>query len=47
MEIRYPDTSVDISDDEIKQAFEIAKRIRAFVLSEMNLTIDYFDVKKE
>ncbi len=47
VEIRYPDTSVDLSDDEIQQAFKITKLIRAFVLSQMNLTIDYEDVKKE
>ena len=47
VEIRYPDTSVDLSDDEIQQAFKIAKLIRAYVLSQMNLTIDYSDVKKE
>ena len=47
VDIRYPDTSVDLSDDEIQQAFKIAKLIRAFVLSQMNLTIDYKDVIKE
>jgi len=47
VEIRYPDTSVDLSDDEIQQAFKIAKLIRAFVLTQMNLTVDYEDVKKE
>jgi HEPN domain-containing protein len=47
VEIRYPDTSVELSDDEIQQAFKITKLIRAFVLSQMNLTIDYEDVKKE
>jgi HEPN domain-containing protein len=47
VEIRYPDTSVDLSDDEIQQAFKITKLIRAFVLAQMNLTIDYEDVKKE
>ena len=47
VEIRYPDTSIDLSDVEVVQAFEIAKQIRAFVLKQMNLTIDYEDVKKE
>jgi len=45
--IRYPDTSVDLSDDEIQQAFKIAKLIRAFVISQSGLTIDYEDVIKE
>ena len=47
VEIRYPDTSIDLSDDEIQQAFKIAKLIREFVLMQMSLTIDYDDVKKE
>lgn len=47
VDIRYPDTSVNLSDDEIQQAFKIAKSIRAFVISQMNLTIDYEDVVKE
>jgi HEPN domain-containing protein len=47
IEIRYPDTSVNFSDDEIQQAFIIAKLIRAFVLTQMNLTVDYSDIKKE
>ncbi|MCK9208056.1 MAG: HEPN domain-containing protein [Salinivirgaceae bacterium] len=47
VEIRYPDTSVDLSDEEIQQAFKISKQVREFVLSQMNLTIDYTDVKKE
>ncbi|MFA6400026.1 MAG: HEPN domain-containing protein [Salinivirgaceae bacterium] len=47
VEIRYPDTTVNLSNDEIRQAFKIAKQIRAFVLLQMNLTIDYVDVKKE
>jgi HEPN domain-containing protein len=47
IEIRYPDTSVDLSDEEIQQAFKIAKLIRVFVLTQMNLTFDYDDVKKE
>lgn len=46
-EIRYPDTSVELSEDEIQHAFKIAKLIRAFVLLQMNLNIDYEDVKKE
>ena len=47
VEIRYPDTTVDLSDDEIKQAFMIAKLIRVFALFNMQMTIDYSDVKKE
>ena len=47
VDIRYPDTSVELSDDEIQQAFKIAKLIRAFVINQSGLTIDYEDVIKE
>jgi HEPN domain-containing protein len=47
VEIRYPDTSVELSDEEIQQAFKIAKIIRTFVIFHTNLTIDYEDVVKE
>ena len=47
VDIRYPDTSVELSDDEIQKAFEIAKLIRAFVINQSGLTIDYEDVIKE
>ena len=47
VEIRYPDTSIDLADEEIQQAFKIAKLIRSFVLTQMDLTVDYEDVKKE
>jgi HEPN domain-containing protein len=47
VEIRYPDTSIVLSDDDILQAFKIAKIFRDFVLNRMNLIIDYQDFKKE
>ena len=47
VEIRYPDTLIELTDIEIHQAFDIAKMIRAFVLTQMNLVIDYKDVQKE
>jgi HEPN domain-containing protein len=47
VDVRYPDTSVDLSDDEIQQAFMIAKLIRAFAITQMDLTINYKDVIKE
>lgn len=46
VEIRYPDTSVELSDEDIQKALKIAKLIRDFVLDQMNLTIGYKDVKK-
>ena len=47
VEIRYPDTFIELSDEDIQQAFEISKLIRKYVLSLMNITVDYEDVKKE
>jgi HEPN domain-containing protein len=47
VEIRYPDTSIELSDEDIQQAFEISKFIRKYVLSLMNITVDYEDIKKE
>ena len=47
VEIRYPDTLIELTDIEIHQAFDIAKMIRAFVLTQMNLVIDYKDIQKE
>lgn len=47
VEIRYPDTLIDLTDKEILQAFDIAKMIRTFVLTQMNLVIDYKDIQKE
>ena len=47
VEIRYPDSSIDLTDDEIQHAFTIVKLIRSFVLIQMNLVIDYTDIKKE
>ena len=47
VEIRYPDTSTELSDEDIQQAFDISKSIRKYVLSLMNIAVDYEDVKKE
>lgn len=47
VEIRYPDTSIDLSDEDIKQAIGISKLIRTYVLSLMNIKVDYEDVKKQ
>jgi HEPN domain-containing protein len=47
VDIRYPDTSVELSDNEIQQAFKIAKLIRVFVINQSGLTIDYEDVIKQ
>ena len=47
VEIRYPDASVDLSDEDILQAFSIVKVFRVFVLNQTGLTIDYRDFNKE
>lgn len=47
VEIRYPDTSVELTDEDIRQAFEISKMFRKFVLELVDITLDYEDVKKE
>ena len=47
VEIRYPDTTIELSDEDIQQAFGISKLIREYVLDLMNITVDYEDVKKE
>lgn len=47
VEIRYPDTSIELSDEDIQQALMISKFIRKYVLSLMNITVDYEDVIKE
>lgn len=47
VEIRYPDTTIELSDEDIQQAFGISKMIRKYILDLMNITVDYEDVKKE
>jgi HEPN domain-containing protein len=47
VEIRYPEITIELSDEDIHQAFNIAKSFREFVMSKMDLTIDYEDIKKE
>lgn len=47
VEIRYPDTTIELSDEDIRQAFEISSIIRKYVLNLMNITVDYEDIKRE
>lgn len=44
VEIRYPDMTIELSDEDIKQAMIIAKEIRKFALKRMNLSIEQDDV---
>jgi HEPN domain-containing protein len=46
VEIRYPDTIIELSGEDIQQAFSIAKNFRKYVLAKMNLDIVYVDIKK-
>jgi len=47
VEIRYPDTSIDLSDEDIHQALSIAREFRNYVLNKMGLSISYEDIIKE
>lgn len=47
VEIRYPDTSIDLSDEDIHQALSIAREFRNYVLKKMGLSISYEDIVKE
>ncbi|MCX6223702.1 MAG: HEPN domain-containing protein [Bacteroidia bacterium] len=47
VEIKYPDTIIELTEEDILQAFTIVKEFRIFVLARMNLTIDYEEIKKE
>jgi len=47
VEIRYPDTSIDLSDEDINQALSIAREFRNYVLNKMGLSISYEDIIKE
>ena len=47
VEIRYPDSSIDLSNEDIYQALSISREFRAYVLAKMGLTIDYEETVKE
>ena len=47
VEIRYPDSTIELSVNDIHQAFSIAKFFREFVLIKMNLDLVYEDIRKE
>lgn len=46
VEIRYPDTIIKLSDEDIEIALSIAKYFRSYVLSKMNIEKHYDDVKR-
>ena len=41
VEIRYPDDTIFLSQENVKQAISIAKDVRDFVTLKMDITIDY------
>ena len=47
VEIRYPDTTINHSQEDIQQALKIVKNFGKFVLFKMDLSIEYEDIKKE
>jgi len=47
VEVKYPDTIIELSEEDIHQAFIIARKFRIFVLSRMDLVIDYREIERE
>ena len=47
VEIRYPDTTIELTNEDLLLAFSITKEFRGFVLNKMNLNIDYTDINKQ
>ncbi len=45
VEIRYPDTNLDLSDEDIIRAIQIAKDFRQYFLSKMELEIGYDEIE--
>jgi len=41
VEIRYPDTIIELSEQDIQRAILLAKEFRQYVLSRMEITINY------
>ena len=47
VEIRYPDSSFDLSDEDIHQALSTAREFRTFVLEKMGINLLYEEIIKE
>jgi HEPN domain-containing protein len=41
VEIRYPDTTIELTNDDINVSLSISREFRDFILLRMGLTIDY------
>ncbi len=44
VEIRYPNETIYLSNEKVEKAIMIAKEIRKFVISKMNIWVDYNDI---
>jgi len=44
VEIRYPEIEIMLTDEEIQKAISIAKDVRVFIITKMNLQVDYDNV---
>jgi len=46
VEIRYPDTEIELTDEEVQNAISISKEIRAYIIAKMNIVVDYEATKE-
>lgn len=44
VEVRYPDETIYLSDEKVKNAILIARNIRDLVTHKMNITVDYNEI---
>jgi HEPN domain-containing protein len=44
VEIRYPNETIYLSNEKVEKAITIAKNVREFVTSKMNITVKYHDI---
>ena len=44
VEIRYPDSTIELSDEDIKDALSIAKFFRDFITKIIGLNIEYDEI---
>ncbi len=44
IEIRYPDTVIELTDQDIERAMHIAKEFRQYVMTKMDLDIEYEEI---
>jgi HEPN domain-containing protein len=46
VEIRYPDTIIELTDQDIARAIQIAKEFRKYIITKMDLDLEYEEIKK-